>query len=71
MEILVWAGALISVLGLAGILWSLVAAIRARRANLPDDMMRARMQRMVALNLGALFTSIIGLMMVVLGILLA
>jgi hypothetical protein len=70
MDILIWAGALISALGLAGILYCIVIVTRAKRAGLTDEALRVKMQKVVALNLGALFTSIIGLMVVVVGIVL-
>ncbi len=65
---LIWAGAAVSLMGLAGIVWSIVAVARARRAGLDDAALRARLQRMVGVNMGALFVSVIGLMMVVLGV---
>lgn len=70
MEMLIWGGAALSLAGVAGLLWCVVAAIRARRAGLPDDALRARLQRVVVVNMGALFVSAIGLMAVVVGILL-
>ncbi len=70
MEALVWGGAAVSFAGLCGLVWCIVLAARARRAGLADAELRARLQRVVALNLGALFLSVIGLMMVVVGILL-
>jgi hypothetical protein len=41
---------------------------RARAADLSDEDLRAAVQKVLPLNLGALFLSVIGLMMVVLGI---
>ncbi len=70
MEWLVWIGAMVSVLGLVGIVLSVVLVIRARRAESDDDALRAKLNRVLPLNLGALFLSVIGLMMVVLGVLL-
>ncbi len=70
MEYLIWIGAAISLMGVGGLLYCIVLVVKARRANLPDEEMRARLQRIVALNMGALFLSFIGLMMVVVGILL-
>lgn len=71
MELLIWIGAAISLIGVIGIAWCVVLVIKAKRANLPEDAFKARMQRAVALNLGALMVSMIGLMMVVVGIVLA
>ena len=71
MEILVWLGAAITVVGMIGIIYSVVLVTRARRSNLEDDALRARLNRILPINLGALFLSVIGLMMVVVGVLLA
>ncbi|SMX42981.1 hypothetical protein [Actibacterium lipolyticum] len=70
MDWLIWTGAVISLLGLAGLIWCIVIAAKAKRAGLADEEMRARLQKVVALNLVALFVSAIGLMMVVAGIML-
>lgn len=69
MGILIWGGATVTILGFAGIVWSLVAVLRARGAGLDDEALRARMGRMLPVNIGALLMSILGLMLVVLGIL--
>lgn len=70
MEILIWIGAVVTLLGFAGIVWSLIAVVRARRAGLEDAALRARVQRIVPVNVGALLLSILGLLAVVAGILL-
>ncbi|MDM7459184.1 MAG: hypothetical protein P3W94_007520, partial [Paracoccus sp. (in: a-proteobacteria)] len=67
---IIWSGAGLTLLGLAGIIWCILAVARARRAGLADDALRARMQRILAVNMGALASSVIGLMMVVIGIML-
>ena len=68
---LIWGGAAISVLGLVGLMWCVVTVWRARRAKLDDSEMRAVMQRVLPRNLGALFLSVIGLMVVIIGIFLS
>jgi hypothetical protein len=68
MDWLIWTGAAVSLAGVAGLVWCIVYALRARRAGLDDAGLRARLQRAVAINLVALFVSAIGLMMVILGI---
>ncbi len=70
MSYLVWAGAVISLIGIGGILWCILAVARAKRAGLDDEGLRAAMKRVVAVNLGALFVSVIGLMLVVVGVVL-
>ena len=70
MEMLVWLGAAVTVIGLFGIIYSVILVTRARRSGLEDDALRARLNRVLPINLGALFLSIIGLMMVLFGVLL-
>jgi hypothetical protein len=69
MQALIWIGAAVTLAGLGGLVWCILSVISARRAGLSDDALRARLQRIVVWNLGALFLSVIGLMLVVLGIL--
>jgi hypothetical protein len=70
MEYLIWTGAAVSAIGLIGIFYCIAIALKAKRADLPDDEMRARLQRVVLLNMAALLLSMVGLMMVVAGIIL-
>ena len=71
MEWLVWIGTALALTGLLALGYCIVAAVRVKRANLPDEEMRARLQRVVTLNMGALLLSVLGLMSVVLGVFLA
>ncbi len=68
MEWLIWIGAAVSLGGVAGLLRCIQLALRARRANLDEAVMRARLQHIVTLNMAALGVSALGLMMVVAGI---
>lgn len=68
MDILIWIGASISLIGLLGIVWCILRVAKAKRANLDDDQLRDAVAKIVPLNLGALFLSVIGLMIVILGI---
>ena len=70
MEFLIWIGAAVTLVGLAIIVWSILAILKAKRAGLSDEELRARLQKAVTLNMGAFFVSAIGLIMVVAGILL-
>lgn len=70
MQTLIWIGAAVSLAGVAGLIWCIVLALRARRAGLPDAEMRAALQRVVVINMAALAVSAIGLMMVVVGVIL-
>ncbi len=71
MEGLIWGGAAISVAGLAGLLWCIFKVASAKRAGLSEDELRGAVKRVVPINMAALFLSVIGLMMVILGIFLA
>ena len=71
MEMLVWLGAAVTVIGMIGIIYSVILVTRARRSGLEDDALRARLNKILPINLGALFLSVIGLMMVVVGVLLS
>jgi uncharacterized membrane protein len=71
MEIVVWIGAALSVVGLCGIIYSIVAVTRAKRANLSDEELRARISKVLPVNLLALLISVIGLMAVVIGVMLS
>ncbi|WP_305972246.1 MULTISPECIES: hypothetical protein [unclassified Mameliella] len=68
MAALIWGGAALSLAGLVGLVWCIVRVWTARRANLSDEDLRAVVRKVVPLNMGALFLSVIGLMMVILGI---
>ena len=70
MDILIWVGAAVSFAGLAGLIWCIVTVWKARKSGACDDELRAAVQRVVPLNTGALFLSVMGLMIVVLGIML-
>lgn len=65
---MVWGGAGLSLLGLLGLGWCIIKVSRAKRAQLDDEAMRVVLRKVVPLNMGALFLSVIGLMMVILGI---
>lgn len=68
MDMLIWAGTVVSVVGLVGLVWCILKVAKAKKASLTDEELRAAIQKVVPLNLGALFLSVIGLMMVIVGI---
>ncbi|MEP2784958.1 MAG: hypothetical protein ABJO67_20985 [Pseudoruegeria sp.] len=68
MDWLIWIGATLSVLGLLGLFYCIFIAVKAKREGLEGEAMEARLKGLVALNMGALFLSIIGLMTVALGV---
>lgn len=67
-DIIVWIGAGLSVLGMIGLVWSIVRVAGAKRRATSDEELRAAVQKALPLNLGALFLSVIGLMLVIVGI---
>lgn len=71
MAAMIWSGAALTLAGVAGLVWCVVLALRAKRSGLEDAAMRAALQRVVVLNLGALALSGLGLMLVVVGVILA
>ena len=70
MDILIWIGAAVTALGFVGVIWSIILVVRARRGGLDDDALRARLQRALPVNVGALLLSLLGLMLVVVGVVL-
>ncbi|GAA5068093.1 hypothetical protein N0B44_02195 [Roseibacterium beibuensis] len=65
---LIWVGTGLTVIGLSALVYCIFAAMSAKRAGLPDDVLRGRLQRIVAINMGALLISVLGLMSVVMGV---
>lgn len=70
MEVLIWIGAAVTVAGLCLLILCILKVMKARKAGLPDDLLRETLQRIVPLNTGALLLSVLGLMLVILGIVL-
>jgi len=71
MDWMIWIGAALTILGVAGLVNCILLALKAKKANLPDEAMRAALQKAVILNMAALAVSGIGLMFVVFGVMLA
>ncbi|MGB3250350.1 MAG: hypothetical protein WBB13_14430 [Tabrizicola sp.] len=70
MQVLIWAGAALTLVGLIGLVYCILRAARAKRAGLDDAAMRAELQSIVVINLAAVALSALGLAAVVTGILL-
>ncbi len=70
-DALVWAGTAMTLSGLGLLVFCIVKVMRARKTASSDDAMRAAMQKVIPLNLGALAISAIGLMLVIVGIFLS
>ncbi|ARO14948.1 hypothetical protein BVG79_01604 [Ketogulonicigenium robustum] len=70
MQTLIVAGAIVTVLGLAGIVWTLVTILGAKRRGLSPEALQNAIQKVAPINLGALFVSFLGLIMLVAGLIL-
>jgi hypothetical protein len=71
MAALIWGGATLTMIGVAGLILCVVMAMRAKRERLTGPAMQARLQRVVVWNLGALALSGLGLMLVIVGVILS
>jgi len=64
---LVWVGSGMTIVGLGILIWVIVSVARARSAGLDETAMKAKLQRLVAWNMGAMGLSALGLMTVIIG----
>ena len=69
MLILIWGGALLSVFGLIGLLFSMYTVAKAKKNNTSDQELRESIKAAMPLNLASLFVSVLGLMSVIIGVL--
>jgi len=67
-DMMIWAGAAVTLIGVAGLIACVVYALRLRQSGLADQALRAALQKGVVWNMAALFVSVIGLMLVIMGI---
>ena len=70
MELLIWMGSILSILGLVGLFWCIKTVLKAKKLATTDDELRSSLRRAVPLNMASLFLSTLGLMLVILGIML-
>ena len=70
MDMLVPAGVILTIMGLAALTWCIAKVWRARRSGLDDEAMRDVLRKVVPVNSVAVFVSAIGLAMVTVGALL-
>ena len=68
MEWLIWVGAAVSLFGLGGLLYCIKRVWSVRKAGLSDDAVKDVLRQVVPVNTGALVISILGLILVVIGI---
>jgi hypothetical protein len=67
MDILIWGGAILALSGVALLVYCIILARKAQKAGGTDEDVRARLQKVVPLNLLALMISAIGLGAVTIG----
>jgi hypothetical protein len=65
---LILLGTAMALVGIGLLGYCIYSAFAAKRAGLDDVEMRARLQKVVNINMGALLLSVLGLMCVVLGV---
>ena len=70
MEMLIWAGALLTLTGIGGLGYCIFAALKMRRSGADEEAMRLGLKRVVLINVAALGVSALGLMLVIMGIVL-
>ena len=70
MDLLIWIGSILSILGLIGLVWCIKTVLKAKKLATSDEELRSSLQKVVPFNMAALFLSAIGLMLVILGIML-
>ena len=68
MDLLIWIGSMLSILGLIGLFSCIKTVLKAKKLATSDEELRNSLQKVVPLNMAALFLSAIGLMLVILGI---
>ena len=68
MDWLIIFGAILSVVGLTGLVASALKVVKAKKQDLDDAELRAKVQKAMTLNMGALALSVLGLMCVIVGV---
>ena len=71
MLILIWGGALLSLFGLIGLLFSMYKVAKAKKNNTSDQELRDSIKAAMPINLASLFVSVLGLMSVIIGVLMS
>lgn len=70
METMIYAGIVVTLVGLVGLIYCIAKAYKARKTGLTGTNLTAHLKTLVAINLISFFLSAIGLALVVVGILL-
>ena len=67
-DLMIWAGAAVTLLGVVGLIACVIYVLRVRRSGLDDAALRQSLQKGVVWNMASLFVSVLGLMLVIVGI---
>ena len=70
-DLMIWTGAVVTLLGVVGLVACVVYVLRVRRSGMDDAALRQALQKGVIWNMASLFISVLGLMLVIVGITLA
>lgn len=70
MTAMIWGGAALAAIGLVGILACAMVVMKAKREGLEEAEMTAKLQKVIAWNMGAFMLSAFGLILTVVGIIL-
>ena len=70
MDFLIPIGTIVTLLGLAILIWCILRVAQARKTIKNDVEMREKLQKMATMNMLALFLSFIGLAIVIFGVVL-
>ena len=68
MVILIWGGAVVSIVGLIGLLFSMFKVASAKKNSTSDEDLRVSIQAAMPLNLASLFLSVLGLISITIGV---
>ena len=68
MLILIWGGALLSLFGLIGLLFSMYKVAKAKKNNTSDQELRDSIKAAMPLNLASLCGSVVGVRSVIIGV---
>lgn len=66
-DIVLWSGAGMALLGLAGVIWCILKAVRLRRAARQGADPGAALRQLVALNMGSVALAFLGMGVMVVG----
>jgi hypothetical protein len=70
MEYLIWTGGALTLAGMVGLVLCVLRVMRAKRKKLHDEALRVVLQGVLPMNLGALALSVLGLILVMVGLVL-